>query len=106
MSQILNRQTMSGAPISTPFSERGGANTEPWIQWFTKASAFFQDAHNIATATDTSGAETCKYLRVGPVILYSYTGLGGVTFNLRGNAVTIPTTTTSTMMNSFIFAGE
>lgn len=104
---IKNRQTLSEAPLSSPITEKGHALSEPFRQYFTKLSAFGADAHKVQTiASNEDSSQTCKAVRMGAAIMYSYTGLGGVTFTIRGNSVSIPAMKESATISNFIFAGE
>jgi hypothetical protein len=102
-----NKQKFGGLPIATPFVE-GTKIPQPWTQALQKLDTFVTDAHKDSTTvvSNEDPEQTLKYVRMGSTLLYEYTGVGGVSFNVRGNLVSIPTSTTSQTTRSFCFAGE
>lgn len=86
-------------PVSAPIQgERGISDT--WQVYMTKTGKFATDATNPQTIDNGSG-ETCVVVQIGAALLYTYTGLGGVTFEFNGTAFTIPASTTPTTTKSF-----
>jgi hypothetical protein len=85
-------------PLSAPIQGDRGIS-DSWQVYLTRLGAFASGATNPQTIDNGSG-ETCRVLQVGAILLYSYTGLGGVTFSFNGNAFTIPASTTPTTTKS------
>lgn len=90
-------------PLSAPIQgERGISDT--WQVYFTRLGALATGATNPQTV-DNGSSETCRVLQIGDLLLYSYQGLGGVTFSFHGNAFTIPASATAQQTNSFVILG-
>lgn len=90
-------------PLSAPIQGERGI-TDTWQTYLTKMGQFASDATNPQTIGNGSG-ETCTVLRLGAVVLCSYTGLGGVTFDFNGTLFTIPASATPTTTKTFEFVG-
>lgn len=91
--------TITQPPLSAPIQGERGI-TDTWQGYLTKVGALATGATNPQTIDNGSG-ETCRVLQVGAILLYSYTGLGGVTFSFNGNTFTIPASATPTTTKSF-----
>lgn len=89
---------MNHAPLSNP-----DRTSQAWQLWDRSLSNHTVDIHT--PRTSTNGTESLSYVRSGAVIHYTYTGLGGISFEVEGNTVTIPATTESTTTASFFILG-
>lgn len=92
------------APFSTPVCP-GDKTSQPWNLHLRKWDTFLQEASKIgAVQANEDASQSLTFCRQGPFIAYQYTGLGGVTFDVAGNLITIPSSTTSQTTKSFILA--
>jgi hypothetical protein len=98
---------ISQAPLSTPISSNGSTNTS-WLRWFTRLAEFVTGITTIRTATSLSDSQQLTYVYGRPLLLYSYTGQVGGTWNIEGNLVVIASTvgTTQTTKSFLLVTGE
>lgn len=92
------------APISTPVCP-GDRTSTPWQLHLRAWDGFIQEASRTGTAqAKEDESQSLTFCRQGPFIAYQYEGLGGVTFEVAGHLIAIPTTTASQTTKSFILA--
>jgi len=96
------------APLSTPIAswhENGSIKTsDPWQKWLIPVGQFASAAHSVGTATAENG-EQLTHVRNGALLSYSYTGKGGVSFDVNGHTIAIPATAEAQTTNSHIIVG-
>ena len=87
-------KALTDAPFQAPICP-GAQNHQGWQQWLQKALPVLVRGTQKQTIQDTTGKASCTIVEHGTLLTYSYTGVGGVTFNRNGTVWTIPASTAS-----------
>lgn len=95
---------LSPPPIAAPVCP-GTQNSDVWSRYLQRAFSILSEATQVQTVTSTTNSETLRYVPVGALVFYTYTGLGGLAFQIDGAIINIPATTISTTVSSFVIRG-
>jgi hypothetical protein len=80
----------------------GDSNNEVWSRYLQRAFAILSEATQVERANSITNSETLTFVTVGALVFYTYTGLGGVEFDVNGTRIVIPASTSAASVASFI----
>lgn len=92
---------LSPPPIAAPICP-GDKNNEVWSRYMQRAFAILSEATQVAKTSSASNSETLRSVTVGALVFYSYTGLGGVEFDVNGTRIVIPAMPAAATVASFV----
>lgn len=92
---------ISQAPLSSPIADKFTIGMN-WLRWFTLVGEWIVGMTTVKQAVSSVGTEVLTYVYGRPIILYTYTGSLGGTWNIDSTLIVIPPSTAQQTTSSFV----
>lgn len=92
---------LSTPPIAAPICP-GNTNNDVWSRYLQRAFSILSEATQTSKVTSTSNSEHIVTVTVGALVFFTYTGLGGVEFDVNGTRIVLPATQEVATISSFV----